>query len=165
MIQKSEQQERQTSITEEEQSYTQATPGNKRETPVDVQKVMGVHWNFLEYLLVLPHCQGCCSRRTDQQRCCECVSKVLRSLILFKLLLQRIWKIGLDWDEHLSGKLFESWKKLVSELKQVPPTSVTQNYFEGAAEVKSCSQRGFCDASSKAYAVEIYLKVETIKGV
>ena len=76
LFQKSEQQERQTSITEEEQSYTQATPGNKRETPVDVQKVMGVHWNFLEDLLVLPHCQGCCSRRTDQQRCCECVNNL-----------------------------------------------------------------------------------------
>ncbi|GFX74721.1 integrase catalytic domain-containing protein [Trichonephila clavipes] len=78
------------------------------------------------------------------------------STIILKIILQDLWKAGLDWDE-ISSHILNRWNRFqaeISYLKQikVPRYVQTQN-------AKHCEIHGFCDASSKAYSAVIYLRV------
>ena len=83
----------------------------------------------------------------------------------FKLIVQELCKMKVDWDEPLQGELLEEWNKLVLNLQQVQPITVSRCYFNGISEpVISHSLIGFCDASLKLYAAVIYLKIQTVSG-
>ena len=69
-------------------------------------------------------------------------------------------KIG--WDEPLSGQPLSKWRQLVSGFQGVT-TSIPRCYFALLDKVSSqCSLQGFCDASSGAYAVVVYLIITYI---
>ncbi|GFY36788.1 integrase catalytic domain-containing protein [Trichonephila clavipes] len=79
------------------------------------------------------------------------------STIILKIILQDLWKAGLDWDDEISSEILNRWNRFQAEiscLKQikVPRYVQTQN-------AKHCKIHGFCDASSKAYSDVIYLRV------
>ncbi|GFV85878.1 integrase catalytic domain-containing protein [Trichonephila clavipes] len=79
------------------------------------------------------------------------------STIILKIILQDLWKAGLDWDDEISPDILNRWNRFQAEiscLKQikVPRYVQTQN-------AKHCDIHGFCDASSKAYSAVIYLRV------
>ncbi|GFV11806.1 integrase catalytic domain-containing protein [Trichonephila clavipes] len=79
------------------------------------------------------------------------------STIILKIILQDLWKAGLDWDDEISSDILNRWNRFQAEiscLKQikVPRYVQTQN-------AKHCEIHGFCDASSKAYSAVIYLRV------
>ncbi|GFW66731.1 DUF1758 domain-containing protein [Trichonephila clavipes] len=79
------------------------------------------------------------------------------STIILKIILQDLWKAGLDWDDEISPDILNRCNRFQAEiscLKQikVPRCVQTQN-------AKHCEIHGFCDASSKAYSAVIYLRV------
>ncbi|GFY19175.1 integrase catalytic domain-containing protein [Trichonephila clavipes] len=77
--------------------------------------------------------------------------------IILKIILQDLWKAGLDWDDNISPDILNRWNRFqveISCLKQikVPRYVQTQN-------AKHCEIHGFCDDNSKAYSAVIYLRV------
>ena len=67
----------------------------------------------------------------------------------------------MDWDEPLTGRLLEQWNQLISTLRCSNPLRIPRCYFgDFAGPVKSDRLIGFCDASLKAYAAAVYLKLE-----
>jgi hypothetical protein len=82
--------------------------------------------------------------------------------IRFKLLFQQLCETKVGWDEPLEGRLLTEWEALASDLQRASPISIPRCCTEGEdTTVKSYSLDGFCDASLKAYAAVIYLRVET----
>ena len=164
-----------TPVAEEDESYTKATLGSRQEIPDEEQKVLGVCWNFVEDLLVfdIRHIAEMAAVEEPTKRGIVSVSArfydplgiLSPCIVLFKLILQKVWEAGLDWDELLSGELLVTWKQLIMELRKAPPISIPRCYLTDIEEVTSYSLHGFCNASSKAYAAVVYLKVETINGV
>ena len=64
------------------------------------------------------------------------------------------------WDEPLTGEPLKQWNELVVSLEGVPLISIPRWYSANSDDrVATYSLQGFCDASTKAYAAVVYLKV------
>jgi hypothetical protein len=86
--------------------------------------------------------------------------------IRLKILLQELHERKISWDEPLDVTSRSAWFKLVGELEKVEQIVFPRCFVVGVEEeVTSYSLHGFCDASVKAYAAVIYLKMKTLHGV
>ena len=82
--------------------------------------------------------------------------------VRFKLLFQRICEAGVGWDQPLDGSLLTDWQDLASDLEQATPIEMPRYCVRKPNNsVQSYSLQGFCDASQRAYAAVVYLRVET----
>ena len=94
-------------------------------------------------------------------KCYDPLGIISPIIVHFKLIVQELCKMKVNWDEPLQGELMEEWNKL----QQVQPITIARCYFNGVSElVISHSLIGFCDASLKLYAAVIYLKIQTASG-
>ena len=41
------------------------------------------------------------------------------SIIKVKILLQKVWELRIDWDDHVSFSIYETWFQWRSELNQL----------------------------------------------
>ncbi|GBM53492.1 hypothetical protein AVEN_510-1 [Araneus ventricosus] len=67
-----------------------------------------------------------------------------------KILLQKIWTLGLNWDEALPSEIKNEWILWRSELNELERMSLPRKYFKGC-EKSEVSLHVFTDASPKAY--------------
>ena len=66
------------------------------------------------------------------------------------------------WDQPLTGDLLREWKHLLEMMKEAKIITIPRLLFPGSScSIQSAKLVGFCDASSKAYAAIVYLKLET----
>ena len=79
--------------------------------------------------------------------------------VCFKLLFQDICAAKLDWDDQLEGELLLKWKMLLSRMKEPLLLQIPRCYFHGVEEPHSCELVGFCDASQRAYAAVVFMKI------
>ena len=70
-----------------------------------------------------------------------------------KLMLQSLWKEGLEWDDELSVERIDVWKNIETDLKKISEVKVPRYIGNG-----TCQLLCFCDASAKAYSACIYLR-------
>ena len=83
--------------------------------------------------------------------------------IQFKKLMQKVCNAKLGWDQALQGELLKEWNKLVQDLEGSAQIAVHRCYFESGPDNRtSYCLYGFCDASSMAYAVVVYLVRENV---
>lgn len=87
-------------------------------------------------------------------------------VIRLKSLFQELCELKLEWDEPLTGAPLVKWESMVADLQigqQIHvPRYLLCDVYHG---VDSYSLIGFCDASKKAYAAVVYLRVETQEGL
>ncbi|UYV67106.1 hypothetical protein LAZ67_4003903 [Cordylochernes scorpioides] len=74
-----------------------------------------------------------------------------------KLILQELWKTGMEWDDPIPEELRRKLTLINQDLQslehiQIPGCVVPGNFMK-------VEFHGFCDASQKAYAASLYLKV------
>ena len=74
------------------------------------------------------------------------------------MFFQRLCVDGVGWDDTLTEDLLEEWKGLLSALQGPESLAIPRCYFNGPT--KSVGLIGFCDASAKAYAAVVYLRLE-----
>nr|XP_012230570.1 PREDICTED: uncharacterized protein LOC105676913 [Linepithema humile] len=79
-------------------------------------------------------------------------------VIVAKILLQELWFLRCDWDAPLPDTLLQRWSDYVAELESLNeiriPRWTGQHPSDLAYEI-----HGFADASSRAYAAVVYLRV------
>ena len=164
-------------VGEEDDSYTKTKLGdgkpiiNQRE-----QKRLGLHWNnetdcFLFDLKSLAKNARKCE--PTKRNIVSVVSSIYDPIgflspitIQLKILLQELHERNIAWDESLDGTSKAAWFKLVGEIERVEQMVFPRCYAVGIEDkVVSFSLQGFCDASVKAYAAVIYLRIETLYAV
>ena len=131
-----------------------------------IVKIFGIPWNYEEdYLQV----SGFSSNQVDIPPTKRGVLKILARIfdplglvtpVTFfgKVFLQELWKGGISWDKSLSDNLCVKWKEILHKLKFLSRLKIPR--FVGYVEVaKQYSLLVFCDASMKAYATAIYLRI------
>ncbi|XP_075162818.1 uncharacterized protein LOC142235448 [Haematobia irritans] len=82
-------------------------------------------------------------------------------LSYLKLILQHIWRSGLDWDETLNDELFRMWRNWLSFLPIIYGVSIPRCYSLNLPnEICDVELHTFVDASEEAYAAISYFRIE-----
>ena len=85
-------------------------------------------------------------------------------LIRAKIILQDLWLAGVDWDDAISNELAQRWLELRRELRTLDTITIPRwvHYAPTGVELEI---HGFCDASERAYAAAVYLRVQRTSTV
>jgi len=84
------------------------------------------------------------------------------TVIVGKMLIQKLWVCGIDWDSPLPPNLEEEWQKFNTDLVNVNQLRIpryTAVHPESLVEL-----HGFSDASENAYGAVVYLRVIQASG-
>ena len=84
-------------------------------------------------------------------------------MIKAKILLQRVWEAGINWDVPLPQPILEDWSHWRSELPQLSNKIVPRCHYPNSAVV-SVQLHGFSDASETAYTRVVYLRMTDSQG-
>ncbi|GFW97587.1 uncharacterized protein TNCV_684571 [Trichonephila clavipes] len=77
-----------------------------------------------------------------------------------KLILQEIWKLKLKWDENLPKDILNQVKKWSEQLPILASIKIPRCLNLSSNGIKRLTLHVFCDASKKAYAACVFLRVE-----
>lgn len=80
-----------------------------------------------------------------------------------KILLQELWNEKLSWDDPLPNQIVSKWLRIREEFHYCQRVRINR-WLGLSRTVKSCSLHGFADASSKAYAATVYIRIEKENG-
>ncbi|XP_053698911.1 uncharacterized protein LOC128745869 [Sabethes cyaneus] len=83
-----------------------------------------------------------------------------------KILLQAIWKSGINWDQTVSKACHDRWRKWMQLLKDVQHLRIPRCYFLGASvsRYQYVELHVFVDASEDAFAAVAYFRTVDQKG-
>ena len=79
--------------------------------------------------------------------------------IKMKILLQKLWEEGLEWDDPVPSSIKDVWCKWRSELPELSHKYIPRCYFDVASHISSIQLHGFSDASESAYSAVVYLRL------
>ena len=133
-------------------------------------KALGVHWvpSVDEFRFNAAEVEGLASAHTKRlvlsniARLFDPLGWLAPVTITAKILMQDMWILKCDWDSPLPAEIRERWYDYCKELSALPSLSV-ERWLGGTAE---CSYQihGFSDASSRAYAALVYLRIKNGNG-
>lgn len=84
-------------------------------------------------------------------------------IVTSKIFMQRLWSLKLDWDESLPSDCLEYWQEYYVKLSCLENISVPRWTHYGSDTLQG-SLHGFSDASTKAYAAAVYLRLVHVDG-
>ena len=74
------------------------------------------------------------------------------TIVLAKILLQRVWEEGRSWDEPVSCQIRETWEKWHSQLPVLQNHFIPRTYFPKQSIIVSKQLHGFSDTFESTYA-------------
>ncbi len=81
------------------------------------------------------------------------------AVVSVKILLQRVWEEGIDWDDPVPETIRLAWQQWRFELPSLLHKGVPRCCFPRHAQVASLQIHGFSDASEDAYAGVVYFRM------
>ena len=156
---------------EEYQSYAKSSLGVRVESGQNTSKVLGVQWDaendelcldIGEVTHVVENCNP--TKRSAVSiavRFFDPIGIVSPVIILFKIFCQHLCTAKVGWDKPLTGHHLDHWNHLQSILREAKPITIPHCVYNNTSQPsKSARLIGFCDASSKAYAPVVYVRLE-----
>ena len=68
-----------------------------------------------------------------------------------KILIQTLWRKGVDWDEPLDNALRQEWFSIFKDIISLSNLMIPRQYFHCDSKMRNAELHLFCDASIKAY--------------
>lgn len=127
-------------------------------------KTLGLYWDPTadEFLFRVNPMNDSLKRPTKRQVLSE-TAKIFDPLgllaptvLLPKLLMQRLWQEKVEWDEEIPQEVLRTWNQFRSELSGVSEMKIDRRITTN--EAVKCELHGFADSSGKAYGCCIYLR-------
>ncbi|XP_058448762.1 uncharacterized protein LOC131428735 [Malaya genurostris] len=131
---------------------------------VNVTKTLGLMWSSQQDEFVFnvnitnrqenPHTKR--SVLSEISRLFDPLGLISPVTIIAKIIMQRIWKAGLAWDDPLKEELIASWLQFRKSLFHVNSIKIPRCTITSG--VKNIEYHGFSDASAAAYGAVIYTR-------
>jgi hypothetical protein len=78
-----------------------------------------------------------------------------------KILLQRAWKLKLDWDDRIPPDLLKDWREWLADIENVAKLKIPRTYcnLDSIANADSIQLHIFCDAGAEAFGCAAYFAI------
>lgn len=134
-------------------------------------KTLGIYWDakndFIKYNVNLD-----CNIQSSQwnkRSVLSMISQIYDPLgllgpivITAKLIMQKLWKLKLDWDQDLPSDIKENWLTFYNDMSKLNALKIYR--FVKVSNFVAVELHGFSDASTKAYGCCIFVRCLTVSG-
>ncbi|XP_026747883.1 uncharacterized protein LOC113508909 [Trichoplusia ni] len=158
--------------------FMQAIDANKRTTRVHLDlkldgtvQALGLIWNLgtdqFQYKINLPSMSDKVTKRTilsDMQKLFDPLGWIAPSLILAKILIQKLWMEKVSWDDKINENLVDEWLTIREDFEEVKEVKIDRWLGTLRSEVDKIEIHGFSDASTRAYAAVAYVRIKMQDG-
>ena len=156
-----------------DETYSQTMLGGAHSMDTGEQKTLGVKWctETDHFILDVSEIGRQASNLTPTKRhIVSLVGRIYDPLgflspvaIRLKSLFQELCNLRLGWDEPLTGPPLMKWESMLTDLQMAQQICIPRFLLcDIHHQVHSYLLVGFCDASKKAYAAIVYLRVKTL---
>lgn len=140
-----------------------ATPSPIKIEEEEAKSVLGLQWLPLEDVFTYKVSKPPYEHHWTKRKILSQVGKLYDPngfigpiLIVAKVFIQSLWKLELDWDEHVPEDLDNDWERFLCSIPQISDIKIPR--WLGMAQNAITELHGFCDASEMAYAAVIYAR-------
>lgn len=136
-------------------------------------KALGISWNLktdqLQYSITFPTTTKLSdvTKRgilSDIQKLFDPLGWIAPSIIMSKILIQKLWQEGVKWDEVVKPSIAEEWRKIRSDFENVKFIQIDRWLHTISTQREQVQLHGFSDASIRAFAAVVYMRVEKTNG-
>ncbi|XP_062526847.1 uncharacterized protein LOC134199613 [Bombyx mori] len=134
-------------------------------------QALGLIWNLgtdqFQYKVNLPARSSSITKRgilSDIQRLFDPLRWIAPSLILAKILIQRLWLEPIGWDDEINQSLLHDWLTIREDFEHVKEIGIPRWLNTVSTQMENIEVHGFSDASMKAYAAVAYIRVKREDG-
>ncbi|KAL0818485.1 hypothetical protein ABMA28_008940 [Loxostege sticticalis] len=131
----------------------------------EIVKLLGLTWNRrtdeFQYTVTLPPQTGPVTKRkvlSDIARLYDPLGWLAPCIIKAKILIQKLWLAGINWDEELPSVILKEWITYRNELVNITHFKLPR-WMKTKADDLVVELHGFADASNAAYSAVVYLRV------
>ncbi|KRX12791.1 hypothetical protein T07_7237 [Trichinella nelsoni] len=142
---------------------------DKRATTDDreILRTLGLHWNrerdeFTFVALITENERNCTKRKliSDTSKLFDPLGFLTPFVVRAKILFQKLWQAGIDWDELLTISIAEDWSRWKREAKNLWKIKIPRCLIPfPVEETDSIELHVYGDESKWAYGAVAYLKV------
>ena len=135
------------------------------EEPADHGKALGIHWNTQadSFHIVTPAIEaGVPTKRavaSAAARIYDLMGWYGPFLLTVKILMQKLWLAGIEWDDPISAEHLLKWKAWSSNLPQLTTHPILRRYDNSESSQLNTSLHVFAEASSKGYGAVVYVRI------
>ena len=161
-------------VSEEDESYAKATTGySPNVKDGNFVKLLGVLCSSSDFLTfnlneLIKYAK---SLNASKHSILKLTAKIFDPLgflspffIQIKILFQDLCCGQFSWDDPLSEKTYDNWKKIISELHSLNGIQIPRCYFHLDQNIITTQLPGFCDASHSAFAAVAYIRCHYSDG-
>ncbi|KAL0809310.1 hypothetical protein ABMA28_011521 [Loxostege sticticalis] len=138
---------------------------NKLKIKLDeVMKILGLTWDRMEdefqYSVAVSELSEPVTKRkilSEIARLFDPLGWLSPCIILVKIIIQKLWLKGLDWDEEVPADINKQWVTYRNELPLLKKFRIPR--WMGTNKNSHIELHGFADASNAAYAAVVYARV------
>ncbi|KAL1448522.1 hypothetical protein WDU94_000574 [Cyamophila willieti] len=129
---------------------------------IETIRVLGLQWDphqdaFTYFVDAVPHCETKRQVLSQIARIYDLSGFVSPITVWMKVLMQRLWIKGFDWDEPMPSDLLHEWKTFIQELPVLKTLAIPRYVLD--TYVYPPELVGFADASNVAMGAVVYLRV------
>jgi len=127
-----------------------------------VLKTLGLFWNPRDdrlFYSVREGEQACTTKRyilSEISRIFDPLGMIGPVIVIAKIMIQRLWRQGVSWDESIPCALYSEWIEFRNGLQFLSDITIPRRAVRG--EVAYFELHGFVDASKFAYGACIYVR-------
>lgn len=143
----------------------------------NIERILGMHWSpnsdlflfILKFYKVPKDILELKSIPTKRQLLSVTMSVfdpfgfVADFMIAVKILMQEVWRSGIEWDAKLPQEIYAKFKSWLQELPKIAQFKISRFYFIDCDKI-SIELHLFCDASEEALAAVAYWRVVNSSG-
>ncbi|XP_075158044.1 uncharacterized protein LOC142231314 [Haematobia irritans] len=128
-------------------------------------KTLGIRWNAMSDSFYFSMSPFSSSQTFSKREILSQISKLFDPagwlspcVVVAKIIMQQIWMEKTEWDDTVSDEILTKWKSFQAHYPSINSIKIPR-WFPYSPNCK-VQFHGFCDASEKAYAAVLYVRVE-----